>query len=126
MLRDSKVIGFVATRDGERAKVFYRDTLGLAFVEDTPFAMVFEAGGTMIRVSKTDRLVIAPYTVLGWGVDDIATMVRTLTAKGVVFERFESLTQDALGIWLSPDGNQVAWFKDPDGNMLSIAQFVKG
>ena len=116
MLGDDKLIAFAATSDVERAKAFYGGVLGLRLVEDSPFAVVFDANGTMLRVTPVPKVTAAPYTVLGWQVSDIATKVRGLQKCGVMFERFPGMEQDELGIWKSPSGAQVAWFKDPDGN----------
>jgi catechol 2,3-dioxygenase-like lactoylglutathione lyase family enzyme len=124
MLTSSKLTAFVGVRDPDRARAFYRDTLGLALVsEELPFALVFDASGTMLRVTVVPQVVAAPYTVLGWRVADIAETVKTLQQGGVHFERFPGLNdQHELGIWTAPGGTQIAWFKDPDGNLLSIAQ----
>lgn len=102
---------------------FYEGTLGLRVVEDTPFAIEIDAHGTMLRVAKAQKVMLAPNTVLGWKVPDISRSVTDLTARGVKFERYEGMGQDTLGIWKSPSGAQVAWFKDPDGNTLSLTQF---
>ncbi len=123
MLGRERLIGFVATAAPERAKAFYRDVLGLAFVEESPFAIVFSAGGTMLRVQKVADLVPQPFTALGWAVADIAAKVKGLSAMGVTFETYPGLGQDARGIWRTPDGGQVAWFRDPDGNLLSLTEF---
>jgi len=117
-----KLIAFATIVDVERAKRFYRETLGLTLVsEEPPFALVFDANGTMVRLGMARKLPEAHGTVLGWQVPDIAAAVRELSAAGVQFERFEGLTQDELGIWTAPNGDQVAWFKDPDGNVLSVS-----
>ena len=119
-----KIMAFVATREPDRAKKFYRDTLGLRLVEEQlPFALVFDANGTMLRVTVVKELTAAPYTVLGWDVPDIAATARELAAAGVKLERYPGMAQDELGIWTSPSGAKVAWFKDPDGNVLSVTQF---
>jgi len=124
VLGSQKLVAFVAVRDPERAKVFYRDTLGLRLVsEQLPFALVFDANSTMLRVTIVGESVVAPYTVLGWDVADIAATARQLTAAGVTLERYPGMTQDDLGIWTSPGGAKVAWFKDPDGNVLSVTEF---
>ena len=124
MLGANDIIGFVATADAARSRLFYEQVLGLRFVEDTPFAQVFDANGIMIRVTPVPGHKPLPHTVLGWRVPDIEAAARSLTEKGVAFERFPGMTQDALGIWTSPDGNRVAWFKDPDGTLLSLTQFI--
>lgn len=122
-LADQSLIGFIAASDPERAKKFYHDTLGLPLVsEELPFALVFDAHGTMLRVSIVQKVVPAGYTVLGWQVWDIAAAAKTLSETGVRFERYPGMAQDELGIWASPGGAKVAWFKDPDGNTLSISQ----
>lgn len=121
-LRDQPLIGFVATRDPARAKQFYGDTLGLPLLSDQlPFALVFDAHGTTLRVTAVKELILAPYTVLGWHVPDIAAAVVALQEAGVQFERYPGLEQDELGIWTVP-GARVAWFKDSDGNTLSISE----
>jgi catechol 2,3-dioxygenase-like lactoylglutathione lyase family enzyme len=113
----------VATADAERSRAFYADVLGLPLRSDEPFALVFEVKGTLLRIQKTDAVTPPPYTVLGWQVEDLAQVAHHLDARGVRFERFPGLEQDGLGIWRSPSGAQVAWFKDPDGNILSLTQF---
>ena len=123
MLGSCKVVALVATADSARARVFYQDVLGLELVSDDMFAAVFNAGGTMLRVTKVPEAVTAPYTVLGWQVSDIHTVVAGLAAKGVEFQRYAGMAQDDLGIWTTPGGAaKVAWFKDPDGNTLSLTE----
>jgi catechol 2,3-dioxygenase-like lactoylglutathione lyase family enzyme len=119
----SKVISFVATQNPARALKFYRETLGLRFVSEDQFAIVFDLGGTMLRAQKVQKLIPAQHTVLGWEVPDIFSAVADLKKRGVKFERFAGLAQDELCVWLSPSGAKVAWFKDPDGNTLSLTQF---
>jgi catechol 2,3-dioxygenase-like lactoylglutathione lyase family enzyme len=119
----SDLIAFAATADYEGPRAFYADMLGLPRIEATEFALVFDAHGTMLRITRVEQLVPAGYTVLGWRVADIASTVRTLTGVGVAFERYPWMPQDDQGIWTTPDGGQVAWFKDPDGNTLSLTQF---
>jgi catechol 2,3-dioxygenase-like lactoylglutathione lyase family enzyme len=123
ILGAQKLVAFVATRDAGRAKVFYRDILGLRLVSEDPFAVVFDANGTMVRVTPVPELAPAGYTVLGWEVRDIMRTAKDLQEAQVRFERYPGMQHDALGIWKSPGGARVAWFKDPDGNTLSIAQF---
>jgi catechol 2,3-dioxygenase-like lactoylglutathione lyase family enzyme len=124
MLTKNNAISFVATRDAGAARSFYEGTLGLQFVADEYFALVFDANGRMLRIAKVDDFAPAAHTVLGWEVEDIADAVKDLQARGVAFLRFDGKAQDALGIWTSPSGAKVAWFKDPDGNNLSLTQFV--
>lgn len=124
MLGSRKIMAFVSTRDAGRAKTFYRDTLGLRLVsEELPFALVFDAHGTMLRVTIVQEVSVAKYTVLGWEVPDIAATAKDMRKAGVKFERFAGMNQDELGVWKAPGGARVAWFKDPDGNLLSITQF---
>ena len=121
MLGSRPIIGFVATTDSSRAQAFYGAKLGLRFVANDGFALVFESDDTMIRVVKVAGFVPAPYTILGWQVEAIQATVAVLTERGVVFERYPGLEQDRLAIWTAPGGAQVAWFKDPDGNLLSVS-----
>jgi catechol 2,3-dioxygenase-like lactoylglutathione lyase family enzyme len=116
------VIAFVATTDSERARGFYEAALGLSLLRDEPFALVFDAHGTTLRVQKVRALEPAPYTVLGWKVPDVRATVSSLAARGIRFERYPGLMQDDVGVWTSPGGARVAWFKDPDGNVLSLTQ----
>jgi catechol 2,3-dioxygenase-like lactoylglutathione lyase family enzyme len=121
MAKLNKIVAFVATRDAEKAKLFYQNTLGLKFVSDDGFALVFDIQGTMLRIARVEKLSPAPYTVLGWQVEKIEQAVSGLSEKGVRFERFPGMPQDQLGIWSASGGAKVAWFKDPDGNMLSLS-----
>ena len=117
------IVGFINIVDVTRAKDFYRDTLGLRLVsEEPPFALVFEANGIMLRLGMAKELPPAHGTVLGWQVPDINAAVRELVQAGVRFERYEKLKQDELGIWTTPTRAKVAWFKDPDGNLLSVSE----
>ncbi|MGA7854512.1 MAG: VOC family protein [Candidatus Acidiferrales bacterium] len=125
MLASSKIIGFVPTRDSTRAREFYEGKLGFQFVSDDPFALVMKAGETMIRIAKAKDFTPAPYTVMGWEAQDIEALVRWLTARGVVFERYPFIQDQELGIWAAPGGDKVAWFKDPDGNVLSVSEHRK-
>lgn len=125
MLSTSPIIGFVPTRNGDRAQAFYVETLGLTFIADDGFALVFRSGSNMIRIARSGDFTPAPHTILGWEVADIIAEVTALTAKGIVFARYPFLPPDqvdALGIWSSPTGDKVAWFQDPDGNTLSLSQ----
>jgi catechol 2,3-dioxygenase-like lactoylglutathione lyase family enzyme len=122
MLANSAIVAFVATTDPSRAKAFYRDVLGLLLISEDEYALVFDAHGTMLRVAIVGEILVAPYTVLGWQVSDIDATVRGLEAKGVQFERYAWMEQNDLGIWSAPSGAKVAWFKDPDGNLLSVSR----
>ncbi len=125
MLNNHNAISFVPTRDTNAARAFYEHTLGLRLIADEHFALVFDVNGRMLRVAKTEFLAPAAHTVLGWDVDDIEASVRELTARGVAFLRFDDMPQSELGVWTSPSGAKVAWFKDPDGNNLSLTQFPR-
>jgi catechol 2,3-dioxygenase-like lactoylglutathione lyase family enzyme len=119
----TRMVGFVTTTAPERARGFYGDILGFRFLEDDGFALSFDANGTLLRVGKAQHFTPSQATVLGWEVTDIVAAVRDLSGRGVAFEQFNLafLPQDELGIWTAPNGDRVAWFKDPDGNTLSIS-----
>jgi catechol 2,3-dioxygenase-like lactoylglutathione lyase family enzyme len=123
ILGSQKLVAFVATREPSRAKEFYRATLGMRLVSEDEFALVFDAAGTMLRVTQIQELTAEKYTVLGWQVHDIVQTAKDLQKAHVALERYPGMQQDELGIWNSPSGARVAWFKDPDGNMLGITQF---
>ena len=125
MLGDSDLIAFIPTCDPQRARRFYEQTLGLQFVSEDPFALLFNAHGVTLRIANVSTVQDFrpyPFTVLGWHVASAETTVRELGKKGGAFERFPGMLQSGLGIWRSPSGAQVAWFKDPDGNILSVTQ----
>jgi catechol 2,3-dioxygenase-like lactoylglutathione lyase family enzyme len=123
MLGSTNIVAFVPTKDAEKARAFYVDVLGLRFIKDDGFAMVLDANGIMVRVARA-QFTPAQFTILGWQVNNIEKTVAGLQEKGVHFERFGFFEQDALGIWTAPTGDKVAWFKDPDGNVLSVSQHV--
>jgi catechol 2,3-dioxygenase-like lactoylglutathione lyase family enzyme len=125
MLENQPVIAFVATKNPAASRRFYEDVLGLRFVSDDPAALIFDAAGTMLRIQKVDKLTPHPFTSIGWKVDDMRATVVALTKLGVKFERYEFLSQDDHGVWTTPDGSAVAWFKDPDGNVVSLTEFAK-
>ena len=122
-LPTSELIAFMPTTDLTAARVFYEKGLGLPIAGESPIACTFDANGTTLRVIAVESIAPAPYTVLGWNVSDIEASIRELSGRGVVFERFDGVDQDELGVWRSPGGARVAWFKDPDGNTLSLTQF---
>jgi catechol 2,3-dioxygenase-like lactoylglutathione lyase family enzyme len=122
VLAGRDVVAFVATRDATRSRAFYEGVLGLRLVADEPFALVFDAHGTTLRVTKVQELAPARHSVLGWLVPDIAAAVDQLAERGVAFERYPGLPQDDRGVCTFPGGGSVAWFKDPDGNTLSLTQ----
>jgi catechol 2,3-dioxygenase-like lactoylglutathione lyase family enzyme len=125
ILGGSKLVAFAATTDPAKARAFYEGVLGLRLVADEkPFALVFDANGTMLRVTTVNELKAQPFTVLGWNVANIEATVDELAGKGVVFNRYKGMNDgDPRGIWNSPSGARVAWFADPDGNVLSLTQF---
>ncbi len=122
MLGSAQLTALVATAHPTRAKEFYGGTLGLTLLTDDEFALAFDSNGTQLRVQKVERVEPPPFTVLGWQVPNIRATVTDLAQRGVAFDRFPFLQQDDLGIWAAPSGTEVAWFKDPDGNLLSLAQ----
>jgi catechol 2,3-dioxygenase-like lactoylglutathione lyase family enzyme len=117
-------IAFIPTNQPEASRTFYEQTLSLTFVSDDAFALIFRLGPsqTMLRVVRVGVFTQAPFTILGWETPDIRRDIETLSGKGVEFLRFDFFKQDHQGIWTAPDGSQVAWFKDPDGNTLSLSQ----
>ncbi len=122
MLEQQELVAFIATSEPARALRFYAETLGLRLVSDDPYALVFDAKGTTIRIQKVEDLEPQSFTALGWTVKKIDQVVIELSKRGVKFERFGGMDQDDIGIWNSPSGARVAWFKDPDGNTLSLTQ----
>src|SRR5262249_44610906 len=114
---------FLATANAERSRAFYERVLGFDFVADEPPALVFRIGDRMLRIQKVDCVQNAPYTTLGWAVGDIRQAACDLRAAGVVFQHYEGMNQDNDGIWQAPSGALVAWFRDPDGHVLSLTQF---
>ena len=122
MLGSCDLVAFVATTDLERARAFYGEILGLPMVEQSPFACVFEAHGTVLRVTPVAEVAAAPYTVLGWTVPDVVATVQALAEAGVALTRYDGIDQDELGVWRTPSGARVAWFCDPDANVLSVTQ----
>ena len=129
MLAGYPLIGFIPTHDAERARSFYEKSLGLAFIADDGFALVFmtesassDRPGNLIRVVRAGEFTPAPYTVLGWEVTDLPGLARTLASRGVLPQRYAFLHQDEDGVWTAPNGSHVLWFADPDGNILSLSE----
>jgi predicted enzyme related to lactoylglutathione lyase len=122
-LGDCDLIAFSQTTQPGRAKAFYSEVLGLKLEDDNPFAIVFCAGRTILRIQKVEAFSPFPFSSLGWKVPDISAFARQLIQNGVTLSRFEGLVQDEVGIWTSPSGAKVCWFSDPDGNLLSLTQF---
>ncbi|HEU5337208.1 MAG TPA: VOC family protein [Terriglobales bacterium] len=123
MLNAARVIAFVPSRDLDRAKAFYVEVLGLKFVSQDPFALVLNINGNMLRIAKAGDFQPADFTILGFDVADIGAEVAQLRERGIVFERYPGMEQDGMGIWRSPNGARVAWFKDADSNVLSLTEF---
>jgi len=122
MLADKELKAFVPTIKPEEARSFYRDILGLKLLSEDNYALEFDANGVLLRVIIVPELEPQAFTVLGWNVDNILLTIKSLNKKGVFCEKYNFMKQDDLGIWLSPGGSKVAWFKDPDGNILSLAE----
>ena len=127
MLKNSKPIILIPTLKKNEARAFYQDILGLDFIADDGFALVFETGGNTLRITSVPELTPHQFAVLGWETIDIKAEIQSLRQKNVKFERYDFpwITQDELGVWTAPDGVKVAWFKDVDGNLLSIVQPTK-
>lgn len=122
MLSDKKLKAFIPTVMPDKAKLFYQDILGLKLLSEDNYALEFEANGILLRITIVNELKPHPFTVLGWDVDNISATIKSLNEKGVVCEKYDFLEQDNLGVWTSPGGTKVAWFKDPDGNVLSLSE----
>jgi predicted enzyme related to lactoylglutathione lyase len=122
MLGDQELKSFVPTVKPDKAKLFYRDILGLTFLGEDKYALEFEANGRLLRVTTVPELKPHTSTVLGWNVSNISATIKLLNAKGVYCEKYDFLNQDELGVWTSPGSSKVAWFKDPDGNVLSLTE----
>lgn len=122
MLGSAALVAFVPAADLDRSDDFYGGVLGLQRIESSGFANVYDANGTMLRVTRVENPIRAPYTVLGWTVTDIVAAARELAAQGVWLKRFQGMEQDDAGIWTAPGGSRIAWFEDPDGNILSLQQ----
>ncbi|GLZ44712.1 glyoxalase [Actinomycetospora sp. NBRC 106375] len=120
-----RLMGFVGVADLDAAHRFYGEVLGLELVDERPFALVADVGGTMLRITAVGEPAAAPYTVLGWAVDDIAATVDELAARGVAFTRYEGMGQDERGVWIAPGGAKIAWFLDPDRNNLSLTELPR-
>ncbi len=123
MLTAAKLVAFIPTRDAARARIFYEDTLQLHFLHDDGFALAMESNGTSVRIVRAPDFKPHPFTLLGWDVPDIDAAVAELSAKGVQFARYSFLQQSPNGVWTAPGGAaRVAWFNDPDDNILSLSE----
>jgi len=123
MLNQGKLMAFLATRDGDGARAFYETVLGLRVLSDDDFALALDAAGTMLRIQKVADFTPHPFTAVGWQVADLDAVVERLSAAGITTERYPGLQQDGRGIWQAPSGARIAWFRDPDGNTLSLTAF---
>jgi catechol 2,3-dioxygenase-like lactoylglutathione lyase family enzyme len=122
MLSDAPTTAFLGATDLARAREFFEGLLGLRVVSEDSFALVLRSANGLVRVTQVQQTANAPYTVLGWDVAEIESEVRALSARGLAFTRYPGMGQDELGIWTAPSGSRIAWFRDPDGNVLSVAQ----
>lgn len=122
MLGSAEITALVGTVKPALSRAFYEGVLGLKFINDDGFAAIYQGKNARIRVSRVPAIAPAQYAVLAFTVDDIARAVDAMTAKGVVFARFGFFVQDEQGVWSAPDGTKVAWFHDPDLNLLSLVQ----
>jgi len=122
MLASMNMMGFLLTKDYDQARAFYEGKLGFKFVSLDQFALVIEAGKSMIRIGKVPTFTPLVSTVLGWQVGDIEAMVNWLAKRGIEFDKYPFVQDKERGIWTAPDGSKVAWFKDPDGNVLSVSE----
>ena len=122
MLTTGKMVGFLLTMDYGKAREFYEGKLGLTFVMLNPFALVMRAGENLVRIVKAAAFAPLQSTVLGWEVSDVEAEVGWLAARGVETEKYPWVADKEHGIWTTPGGDKVAWFKDPDGNVLSVSQ----
>jgi predicted enzyme related to lactoylglutathione lyase len=121
-LESAPLVAFVASKDLRRARGFYEGSLGLTLVEESAFACAFDANGTQLRVTAVKDHTPPSNTVLGWEVPDIEAAIAGLAERGVALARYDSLEQDEFGTWHAPGGARIAWFEDPDGNVLSLTQ----
>jgi catechol 2,3-dioxygenase-like lactoylglutathione lyase family enzyme len=122
MLSNGRLTAFLATANARRSKAFYRGKLRLRFVSEDKFALLFDCKGVPLRIQKVETLKPHSFTALGWQVRGLRRVMAGLVKRGVVFERYSFLKQDDEGVWLAPSGTRVAWFKDPDGNLLSVSE----
>lgn len=125
MIAEGTPVAFIPCRDPGSSRSFYEDTLGLELLAEDEFALTFDAGGTPVRLTRVPSHEPAPYTVLGWEVDDLGEAVAELAKRGIEPARFDGLGQDERGVWTAPDGSRVAWFRDPDGNVLSLTETLE-
>ena len=118
-------MAFIPVTELAGARAFYEGVLGLRVTDENPYALVVDAGGTMLRLTKVDALQPQPFTMAGWAVADIGHVIDELVDRGVAFVRYDGMEQDERAVWSTPNGDQIAWFRDPDGNTLSLTCFAK-
>jgi catechol 2,3-dioxygenase-like lactoylglutathione lyase family enzyme len=121
MLKNHRLKAFVSTAKPDISRAFYEEKLGLRLISEDSFGIEFDANGARLRLTFVEKLTPQPFTVLGWDTDDIESAIRSLNEQGITFERYDFIDQDKAGIWKAPGGTRVAWFKDPDGNLLSLS-----
>ncbi len=124
MFSDKELKAFIPTINPEKAKSFYKDILGLKLISEDNYALEFNAKGIRLRVTIVREFRPHPFTVLGWDVDNIVSIIDSLNKKKIFCEKYDFIKQDELGIWTAPGGTKVAWFKDPDGNILSVSELT--
>jgi len=122
MLSDKALKAFVPTTNPKLAKAFYGDLLGLTLLSEDNYALEFDAKGTLLRVTIVQEFKPQSFTILGWNVSNINEVIHELNKKGIECNKYDFLEQDNSGVWISPGGSKVAWFKDPDGNVLSLTE----
>ena len=122
MLYNASIKAFVPTTKAAEAKLFYQDTLGLKLISEDDYALEFDANSILLRVSIVPELKPQGFTILGWNVPDIAAAIKSLNDKGIKCKKYDFMEQDSLGVWTAPGGTKVAWFNDPDGNVLSLTE----
>jgi predicted enzyme related to lactoylglutathione lyase len=123
MLSDAPLVAFIPVSDLASARNFYGETLEIPVTDENPYAVVSDAGGTMVRLTQVEGLQPQAFTIAGWKVADIGAVIDVLVGRGITFLRYDGMAQDARGVWTTPGGDQVAWFSDPDGNTLSLTTF---
>lgn len=125
MLSEPKITAFLPTTNPEQSKQFYEEVLGLQIISEDDYAIEIKGNGALLRITIVPELNPHPFTVLGFKIDDIDSQVLSLSNKGVEFEKYDTFDQNELGIWTSPSKAKVAWFKDPDGNILSLTEYFQ-
>lgn len=123
MLQEPKITALLPTTNPEQSKEFFKNTLGLKLVSEDPYGIEFEGLGSNLRISVVPKFTPHQFAVLGFKIEEINFQVKALTDNGVKFEKYKALNQNELGVWISPGKAKIAWFKDPDGNLLSLTQY---